>query len=68
MNDEPALFSDPGGSIGEVFIRYIVTYSPMGAADLVLSGQGYTIVIEDDGTEHLIGFDGRRQRVLRAET
>ena len=26
--------------------------------DVGLSGQGYTIVIEDDGTEHLIGIDG----------
>ena len=26
--------------------------------DVGLSGQGYTVVIEDDGTEHLIGIDG----------
>ena len=27
-------------------------------ADVGLSSRGYTIVIEDDGTEHLIGIDG----------
>jgi len=26
--------------------------------DVGLSGRGYTVVIEDDGTEHLIGIDG----------
>ena len=32
--------------------------------DAGLSGQGYTVVIEDKGTEHLVGIDGTGVKVF----